>query len=282
MKLLISNRKKFYSSINELRNVGISNATLEKLADADAFRSIGLDRRQALWEISCNDQPIGMFSGQQTSNKDEEQVSLPKMTLPEHVVQDYAATSFSLKAHPISFIREKLQQLHIVSNKELNIMSDGDTVKVAGLVIVRQRPGTAKGICFITIEDETGCANLVVFENLFNKYRKEILQSRLLMVEGKLQREGEVIHVIVKTCYDLSKLLRHLISSQKDNDHLPTHALADQKPSLPNSERNKEIEASESVQLKIFPAFNTVLPIFLFTYYSLLALINTLIVNFIY
>ena len=84
-------------------------------------------------------------------------------------------------------------------------------VKVAGLVLVRQRPGTASGICFITIEDETGFANLVIFQKLFDKYRKEILQSKLLMVEGKLQREGEVIHVIVKRCYNFSKLLRQLL-----------------------------------------------------------------------
>src|SRR5678816_4075775 len=120
------------------------------------------------------------------------------MKLSEHVVHDYASTSLSLKGHPVSFVREKLQMLRITSNAELIHLRDGDPIKVAGLVLVRQRPGTAKGICFITIEDETGTANLVVFRNLFeNIYRKEILHSKLLMVEGKLQIEGEVIHVIV-------------------------------------------------------------------------------------
>ena len=89
-------------------------------------------------------------------------------------------------------------------------------MKVAGLVLVRQRPGTASGICFITIEDETGVANLVVFEKLFEQYRREIIRSRLLMVEGKLQREGEVVHVIVRKCYDLSKLLRSLLAPEND------------------------------------------------------------------
>lgn len=93
----------------------------------------------------------------------------------------------------------------------LPLIDEGRIVKVAGLVLVRQRPGTAKGICFMTIEDETGVANLVVFEKLFDEYRKEILQSRLIMVEGKLQKEGEVIHVIVRKCYDVSKLLRKLL-----------------------------------------------------------------------
>ena len=100
---------------------------------------------------------------------------------------------------------------------------------MAGLVLVRQRPGTAAGICFMTIEDETGFANLVVFENLFEKFRKEILQSRLIMVEGKLQVEGEVIHVIVQRCFDLSKLLRHLTAANNEELPLLTLSRADEK-----------------------------------------------------
>src|SRR5678816_1673169 len=119
---------------------------------------------------------------------------------------DYASLSLSIKAHPVSFLRERLNQLHIVSTADLCSLKNGDTVKVAGFVLVCQRPGTAKGVCFITIEDETGTANLVVFENTIEQYRREILQSKLMMVEGKLQVEGEVIHVIVEKCYDLSKM----------------------------------------------------------------------------
>ena len=199
MELLILHRKNFFTSIQQLRDIGLSATALETLADADAFRSIGFDRRQALWQVSaCHDQPIGIFRGQQFNIEEEKKVSLPEMMLSEHVVHDYASTSLSLKAHPVSFIREKLQLLHITSTAELTHLHDGDPIKVAGLVLVRQRPGTAKGICFITIEDETGSANLVVFPNIFQQFRKEILQSRLLMVEGKLQIEGEVIHVIVQ------------------------------------------------------------------------------------
>jgi len=213
MKLLLSKRKDRFKDIAELSTAGLSKFTLKKLADADAFRSIGLDRRKALWEVAAvNDHPIGIFSGQRMV---EEKTKLPAMTISQHVVQDYAAQSLSLKAHPVIFVREKLQQLHIVSCSELNSLNNGDAIKVAGLVLVRQRPGTAKGVCFITIEDETGVANLVVFPNLFEKYRKAIVQSRLLMVEGKLQREGDVIHVIAEGCYDLSKLLRSLVSPRK-------------------------------------------------------------------
>jgi error-prone DNA polymerase len=103
-------------------------------------------------------------------------------------------------------------------------------VEVAGLVLVRQRPGTAKGVCFMTIEDETGVANLVVFQNLFDLYRKEILQSRLIMVKGKLQKEGEVIHVIVSSCYNLTKLLRHLTPTRNEQLPLLTLSRADENP----------------------------------------------------
>ena len=213
MNLLTGKRKEGFKNIPELFNAGLSKATLKKLADADAFRSIGLDRRKALWEISASDDlPVGIFTGETI---DEAKVSLPEMTISQHVVQDYAALSLSIKAHPVSFVREKLQQLHIVSCNELNALKNGDPIKVAGLVLVRQRPGTAKGVCFITIEDETGIANLVVFPNLFEQYRKAIVQSRLLMVEGKLQREGDVIHVIAEGCYDLSRLLRSLTVAKK-------------------------------------------------------------------
>jgi error-prone DNA polymerase len=165
------------------------------------------------------------------------------------VVHDYASTSLSLKAHPVSFVREKLRLLHIRSAKELDDIKDGAPVKVAGLVTVRQRPGTAKGICFVTIEDETGFSNLVVWESLFTKYRKEVLQSRLLMVEGKLQREGLVVHVIVKKCFDLSRLLRGLTPA--DNESLPVLTLsrADEKSAPAPDERNG---LHEKVQKELF------------------------------
>jgi len=252
IELLIAHRENFFISIQQLRDIGLSATTLETLADADAFRSIGLDRRQALWQVSaCHDQPTGIFRGQQFNMDDEKKVALPQMMLSEHVVHDYASTSLSLKAHPVSFIREKLQRLHITSTTELSRLHDGDPIKVAGLVLVRQRPGTAKGICFITIEDETGCANLVVFPNIFQEFRKEVLQSRLLMVEGKLQIEGEVIHVIVNSCYDLSKLLQQLTSSKDEDLPLLTLSRADQTPSAVYP--IQKTQGQKMIQAEIFP-----------------------------
>ena len=240
MQVLLSMRSQPIADIHPLKDAGVPLAALERLADADAFRSLGLDRRQALWEVSAlSDSPTGIFTGQSSETTSEE-VQLPTMSLAEHVVQDYSATSLSLKAHPVSFVRPKLFQLNILPTNELNLWPDGTLVKVAGLVLVRQRPGTASGICFITIEDEKGTANLVVFEKLFTKFRKEIVRSKLLMVEGKLQREGEVTHVVVKRCHDFSGLLHTLSASANDNNTLLTLSRADEKDEdRPSSQNNK-------------------------------------------
>lgn len=251
MEILIKARKKMFASIHELRETNLTSAILERLADADAFRSVGLDRRQALWEVSAKDRSLAIYSGQPFRDTGEEKIVLPAMTLSEHVVHDYAATALSLKAHPVSFIREQLDQLRILSASALETAKNGDQVKVAGLILVRQRPGTANGICFITLEDETGTANLVVFQKLFDKYRKEIIQSKLLMVEGQLQKEGEVVHVIVKRCYNFSKLLRRLTATEEEALPAIAFSRADERTS-PFLSR-KEIPAREITQGKIFP-----------------------------
>ncbi|TDE17387.1 error-prone DNA polymerase [Dyadobacter psychrotolerans] len=255
VQILIEAREKPFTQIHELRDAGVSQVSLEKLADADAFRSIGLDRRQALWEVSAlSDRPMGLFKGCPSESTFEASITLPQMSVSEHVVQDYASTSLSLKAHPVSFIREKLKLLHVVSTKELSNIGDGRIVKVAGLVLVRQRPGTAGGVCFITVEDETGFANLVVFKNLFETYRKEVLHARLLMVEGKLQREGEVIHVIVRRCFDLSGLLRQLTTLEQENPPVLTLSRADEKDEYASQAVNKRTQVRKDVQTEIFPA----------------------------
>jgi error-prone DNA polymerase len=241
IRQLIAARLKRFTDIHELRNMGIADATLEKLADADAFRSAGFDRREALWKVSTHDTPVSIFTGQASPEEKHENVSLPAMSPSEHVVRDYATTSLSIKAHPVSFIREKLTQLHVLSAKQLSDAKDGEVVKVAGMVLVRQRPGTAKGVCFMTIEDETGWANAVIFPNLFDKQRKEILQSTLILLEGKLQIEGEVIHIIVQRCYDLSKLLKKLTKTQQEIPRLATFAFPDRSPEpiQPNQKEQK-------------------------------------------
>lgn len=249
--ILLAGRTISYTCIADLRVSGVSEAALEKLADADAFRSIGLDRRRALWEVTIKDRPMAIYAGQSFNGIIEQRIDLPEMTLPEHVIHDYASTSLSIKAHPVSFIREQLDQLRILSASALSSANDGDVVKVAGLILVRQRPGTASGICFITIEDETGCANLVVFKDLFDKYRKEILQSSLLMVEGKLQREGEVIHVIVKRCFNFSMMLRSLLQIRGKDVPVSTLSRADERSAavVPGN----RVQENQVIQGRIFP-----------------------------
>ncbi|MBL7913240.1 MAG: error-prone DNA polymerase [Bacteroidia bacterium] len=215
MQILIAARDSGFNRIAQLLDAGVPLSALEHLADADAFRSIGLDRRKALWEIaSLSDHLTGLFAGLQADDTIERTIELPEMNLAEHVIEDYRTISLSLKAHPVSFARDKLALLKVITTAELANCDNGKFVRVAGLVLVRQRPGTASGICFITIEDETGTSNLVVFKNLFHQYRKEIVHCRLLMVDGKVQKEGEVIHIVVRKCYDLSGLLLPIANSQ--------------------------------------------------------------------
>ncbi|MDQ6814660.1 MAG: OB-fold nucleic acid binding domain-containing protein, partial [Bacteroidota bacterium] len=251
IQLLVSSREKLYASILDLRNTGLSDAALERLADADAFRSIHLDRRQALWEVSAKDKPVAMFAKQPFADENSENICLPAMSTAEHVVHDYASMALSLKAHPVSFVRDKLQQLRILSTSQLAAANSGQAVKVAGLVLVRQRPGTAGGICFMTIEDETGVANLVIFQNLFDEFRKEVLQSRLIMVEGHLQVQGEVIHVIVHRCHDFSKLLRKLTPSNNETPQVLTLARPDETSIPPGL--NKRSQVREKNAEMLFP-----------------------------
>ncbi len=253
IQALISARSKSYTRITELVDVGVSIAAIERLADADAFRSIGLDRRQAIWEVSAlADRPKGIYTGQSSESAAETGVALPAMTLSEHVVHDYGSMTLSLKKHPVAFVREKLTQLNILTTAGLADCKDGDRVKVSGLVLVRQRPGTAAGVCFITIEDETGYANLVVWASLFETYRKEILRATFLMVEGKLQREGEVTHVIVSKCHDMSKMLKQLGEAENNHQQLQTLSGADNNDGTFVDER-KPYQQKSAYQSEIFP-----------------------------
>jgi error-prone DNA polymerase len=266
--LLLAGRTKLYPSINSLQDAGLPLSALERLADADAFRSMGLDRRRALWEVSAlADRPIGLFAGQ-PSETVYENIELPDMSLPEHVVQDYASMSLSLKAHPVSFVRENLQNLKNVAARDLSSQKNGAFVRVAGLVLVRQRPGTASGVCFITLEDETGTMNLIVWPSLFAEYRREILGSKLLMVEGHLQIEGQVIHVIVQRCHNLTSLLARLSPfsgedqpgntpspANQPGDNLPllTLSRADEKDPVSPPDPRGRLKRDESKQVEMFP-----------------------------
>ena len=255
IETLVSARKDGFRDITSIWSAGLSPAAMERLADADAFRSLGLDRRQALWEISClAERPVALLQTVPKEAMAEIALSLPKMAASEHVVQDYASTSLSLKAHPVSFVREKLSQLQITPTSELKNLPDGSPVKVAGLVLVRQRPGTAGGVCFMTIEDETDKANLVIFQKLFDIYRKPLLQARLIMAEGKVQKEGIVIHVIVRSLNDFSYMLRDLTKKGDDDLPLLTLSRADEKAPQGIQPINKRCQVRKAAAEGNFPA----------------------------
>ncbi|MGH6922833.1 MAG: error-prone DNA polymerase [Propylenella sp.] len=210
---LITAREEPYRSVRDLwRRSGISRAGLERLAEADAFRSLGLDRRQALWEVRALDfaaapERLPLFAGSADDLQREEQVTLPLMPLGEHVVNDYRALSLSLKAHPVSFLRRTLAAERIVEAGRLPEIKNGRRISVAGLVLVRQRPGTASGVIFATLEDETGVANVIVWPKVFERFRAIVMGARLIKVTGRVQSEQSVIHVVAERLEDLSPLL---------------------------------------------------------------------------
>jgi error-prone DNA polymerase len=229
MEKLIACRVKPYTEPHQLCDAGVSIATMEMLANADTFRSMGLDRRRALWEVSAlHDRPVQLMKGQPSESLHEPEVRLPELRLSEHVVQDYATTGLSIKGHPLTFIRHTLDLLRIVPAKEANQTENKTMIKTAGLILIRQRPGTAKGVCFITLEDETGTTNLVVFPKVYDQYRKEILRARLLMVEGVVERT-EVTHIIVRRIFDVTKLLGDLTAVRNEQQPVLTLSRADEK-----------------------------------------------------
>ena len=216
-RLLVERRAAGYDSPHAVwRRAGVKRATLETLADADAFGSMGLKRREALWAVRAfGPAAPPLLAGLPLA---EPPVALPAMGLGEEVVEDYRALRLSLKAHPLALLRPRLGGLLTaaqLASPPLGGRRPG-RVSVAGLVLVRQRPGTAGGVIFITLEDETGVANIIVWPPLFERYRPAILTGRLLQVDGRLQRQDRVIHVIAERVGDLSPLLGSLTVGSRD------------------------------------------------------------------
>jgi error-prone DNA polymerase len=245
---LTSARGSGYGSVRDLwLRSGLSRASLERLAEADAFRSIGLDRRAALWEVRALDplsaaERLPLFAVAETQGEGlqrEAEVVLPPMRQGEHVVSDYRALSLSLKAHPVSFLRTRLAAHAIVAAERLAEMRSGCRVSVAGLVLVRQRPGTASGVIFTTLEDETGIANVIVWPKIFERYRPIVMGARLMRVTGRLQSEQGVIHVVAERLEDLTPLLALLSAAPRGADapapteemRRPSDAPRDRQPS---------------------------------------------------
>jgi len=215
--LLMQNRGRGYDSVRDLwMRSGLPRRAIEQLAEADCFRSIGLDRRDALWAVKALDplssaERLPLFALADSHDLQKEpDVDLPPMPLGEQVINDYQSLSFSLKAHPMSFLRERLAGKGCRLNVDLEKIRSGRVVKVAGLVLVRQRPGSAKGVVFETIEDESGVANIIVWPKVFEKFRAIVLGSRCIGVRGRLQNEQGVIHVVAEYLEDLTPIMAQI------------------------------------------------------------------------
>jgi error-prone DNA polymerase len=202
-----------FVSVEDLwHRAGVPAAALVELAEADAFRpSIGLARREALWAIKAlRDEPLPLFAAATeramapVPEIDEPLVALKPMTGGGEVVQDYRNVGLTLRCHPLAFLREDLRARKIVTCAEAMATRDGKWCEAAGLVLVRQRPGSAKGVMFITLEDESGIANLVVWTDVFERNRRTVMAASMMAVRGRIQREGEVVHLVVHRLTDLS------------------------------------------------------------------------------
>jgi error-prone DNA polymerase len=190
------------------RRTRLPRHAVQRLAEADAFSSMGLSRRQALWQaLALDDQEAPLFEGVEEAEASSDQTPLPRMTLGREVRTDYATAGLSLKKHPVALVRSALSRRDVITAAELQNTPNGHWVRVAGLVLIRQRPGTASGIVFETLEDETGSMNLIVRPDVYDRYRVAARHAALAQADGWVERQGQVVHVMVKRMHDLSALL---------------------------------------------------------------------------
>jgi error-prone DNA polymerase len=208
-------RNGFYPTPESLqRRAGLPKAALVRLAEADALRSMGLDRRDAAWAVRRlpDDVALPLFEATGAAELAEEPlVALPAMPLPEHVVIDYQTLRLSLKGHPMGFLRPVFAREGVLTCRQVQDLGDGRRVRGAGVVLVRQQPGSAKGVVFMTIEDETGIANCVVWPSLREKFRREVMGARLVLVEGRIQRSPEgIVHLVAERLVDRTAELSRL------------------------------------------------------------------------
>ncbi|OAF07029.1 error-prone DNA polymerase [Bradyrhizobium centrolobii] len=217
------NRRPFTSLEDFARDTGLPKRALILLADADAFRSLGLDRREALWQVRRlpDDVPLPLFEAATAREQpDEHAKPLPVMPRPEQVVADYQTIRLSLKGHPMEFLREMFTRERVVACKDVSHENERRRVRCAGVVLVRQRPGSASGVVFMTLEDETGIANVVVWPKIMERYRKEVMGARLILVEGYIQSSPEkVTHLIAQRMIDRSHDLIGLASDALSRKH---------------------------------------------------------------
>jgi error-prone DNA polymerase len=208
-RIVAARKRGPFTSLEDFaRDTALPKRALILLADADAFRSLGLDRREALWAVRRlpDDVPLPLFEAATAREQpDENAQPLPPMPLPEQVVADYQTIRLSLKGHPMQFLRPMFAKERVIPCRDISHRNDKLSVRCAGVVLVRQRPGSAKGVVFMTLEDETGIANIVVWPKVMEQYRKEVMGARLILVEGYIQSSPEqVTHLVAQRMFDRS------------------------------------------------------------------------------
>ncbi|VXD01730.1 Error-prone DNA polymerase 1 [Sphingomonas sp. T1] len=207
-----------FDSVEDVwRRSGVQRAAIEKLADTDAFHAFGADRRQGLWKVrGLGEAPLPLFAAADRAAETisaegiEPSVALRPLTDGREVIEDYRSLQLSLRAHPLTFVRGELARRGVTKCAELANIRDGRHVEVAGIILVRQKPGSAKGVLFITIEDETGIANGILWPDRFERQRRTIMSASMIGMKGRVQKEGEVIHVICDRIIDHGDLLHRV------------------------------------------------------------------------
>jgi error-prone DNA polymerase len=218
----LANVERRYASLADLQSrTGLAVAAIEKLAGADAFGSLNLKRRQALWQAKALIKALSkapalpLFAHASARDQGPDApVALPAMPASEEVVNDYQTLKLSLKGHPMEFLRDICRAHRVTDTLALKAGKDGQRVTVAGIVLVRQRPGSS-GVVFITLEDEFAVANIVVWRQVFERYRAAVMGARLLLVKGRLQRTDDIIHVVADTLEDRTGWLLRLMEDRQ-------------------------------------------------------------------
>lgn len=245
-----------FESVDDMwRRSGVPAASLIELAEADAFfPSMHLQRRDGLWAIKAlRDEPLPLFAAaaereaRTIAEQQEPDVELRQMTTGHNVVEDYGHVSLTLRDHPVSFLRPELTQRRIVTCADAMAARDGRWVMAAGLVLVRQRPGSAKGVMFITMEDETGIANVVVWPKLFERSRRIVLGASMMAINGRIQREGDVVHLVAQQLFDLSQDLSSLAERDTEFRMMTGHGdeFAHGTPSAPDPRDKAAVRARD-------------------------------------
>jgi error-prone DNA polymerase len=217
-RLLDARRERPFTSVQDLaQRAALDRGDLEALAAAGAFAFLSGNRHLAFWEVAGTERPLPLAPpGARAGSLEEGRPLLTAPTEGERIVADYASIGLTLGRHPMALLRERLRSKRLLSASDLGCVANGRPVRTAGIVLMRQRPQTASGVTFLTLEDESGQVNVIVWESVGREQHRALIESRLLEVHGELQRQDEVMHLIARRLIDRSALLGELLTRSRD------------------------------------------------------------------